>query len=54
MIAEFSEGCLRTLLIAEKDLGDVVELASPLTAVETGLTFLGVVGIRDPLRPEIV
>lgn len=26
----------------------------PLSKVEHGLTFLGMVGIRDPLRPEIV
>lgn len=27
--------------------------ADPIEAVEKGLTFIGLIGIRDPLRPEI-
>lgn len=51
-ISLFSEATLRTLLVAEKVDNDV-EPISPLVKVENGLTFIGLVGIRDPLRPEI-
>ena len=45
-----AEGGLRTLGLARREVGDIELLTE--NEAETGLTFLGVVGIIDPPRPE--
>jgi len=49
---EMSRQALRVLAIAERDLPSDLTEYTPDT-VETGLTFLGLVGMIDPPRPEV-
>jgi len=63
VISNFANNAMRTIGMAFKDIDDLspddldpVVLnsdGSPAFACETGLTLLGVVGIEDPLRPEV-
>lgn len=51
-IKEFSGASLRILLVAEKKVNPPYDSLDRLG--EEDLIFIGLVGIRDPLRPEIV
>ncbi len=48
---EMSENALRVLAVAYKEIDEIPEGAEP-SDVECGLTFLGLVGMIDPARPE--
>ncbi len=48
---EMSESALRVLAIAYKEMGEIPADAAAAD-VECGLTFLGLVGMIDPARPE--
>ncbi len=49
-ITEFGKDALRVLAVAYRDFDEELEEWSE---GESELTFLGIVGIRDPLRPEV-
>jgi len=63
VISKFANNAMRTIGLAYKDMEDlnpdemhgtvVNSDGSPAYACETGLTLVGVVGIEDPLRPEV-
>ena len=48
---EMSEGALRVLAVACKEIGEISENPTP-DELENGLTFMGLVGMIDPPRPE--
>lgn len=48
---EFATGALRVLALATKEIGDKKKYF--LSEVESGLTFLGLVGIIDPPRADV-
>mmetsp|Transcript_123461 Transcript_123461/g.345696 ORF Transcript_123461/g.345696 Transcript_123461/m.345696 type:complete len:1037 (+) Transcript_123461:76-3186(+) len=62
-ISKFANNAMRTIGVAYRDIDmlrpDALDAAtlnsdgSPAYACETGLTLLGVLGIEDPLRPEV-
>lgn len=55
-VIEMADNALRTLLIAYSDIDadDVQEEWQDSEAVEYNLTMIGIAGIIDPLRPEVV
>jgi Ca2+-transporting ATPase len=47
-------GGYRVLALARRELADCSDIAAqPAESVETGMDFLGLVGLTDPLRPEV-
>ncbi|KAK4749434.1 hypothetical protein SAY87_026883 [Trapa incisa] len=50
-IDQFASEALRTLCLAYKDLGSDVTADSPIP--ESGYTCIGIVGIKDPVRPGV-
>ena len=54
-VTVFAQDSLRTMLIAYRDLGsEFKEEYKDPTTVECDLTVLAIVGIQDPLRPEVI
>ena len=55
-INDFANAGLRTIAVAYKDLDEspVAEDGTLPESVESGLTLVCIVGIEDPLRPEVV
>ncbi|OHT10563.1 putative calcium-transporting ATPase 11, plasma membrane-type [Tritrichomonas foetus] len=53
IINEFSSNSLRTILIAYKDKINSLEEVQNLGDSPNNLTFIGIAGIEDPLRPEV-
>lgn len=51
IIEEFANDALRTLCLAYQDLDDSFSADSPIPA--SGYTCIGIVGIKDPVRPGV-
>ena len=51
-VEEFANLAMRTIVVAFKDVADTVNVDS-LSVDEAGLTFIGLVGIEDPLREQV-
>lgn len=47
-----ADKALRVLAAAAKEYADIPEDTSP-DSLETGLTFIGLIGMMDPVRPEV-
>ena len=53
LLGSFTRAGLRTLVLAARDFETTPSPAEPAEKLEQNLTLLGVVGLRDPLRPEV-
>ena len=51
-IEEYANDAMRTIIVAYKDIPGFINIDS-VSADEIGLTFIGLVGIEDPLRDEV-
>lgn len=64
MINEYAKKSLRTIAIAYKEIKeqsisefkDLTNYAKSLSeeALEANLTLIGIVGIQDPIRPDVI
>ncbi len=52
MNQEFANQALRVLAVAQRPLGSIPDPLTPDT-LETGLTFVGLIAMIDPARPEV-
>jgi Ca2+-transporting ATPase len=53
-LTQFAEQSLRTMLVAFRDLTAMRDEWKVAENVERELTIIGIVGIQDPLRPEVI
>ena len=51
-LKEFADGTLRTLLVAFR-YGQKENANTPNEEIESGLIIIGMVGIKDPIRPQV-
>ena len=51
-VRQMAQEALRTLAVAKKEPASESGQTEPLADAERNLTFLGVVGMKDPIRPE--
>lgn len=54
-VSKFADDSLRTMMLAYSDLesGEIIDEWEDPNVVEQNLTIIGIVGIQDPLRPEV-